>query len=74
MLYQEDLDAIPCAMCAEPKCDDPKYVHSGCHFDEPLWVVYYGGYLNILCSKCDKVVASIAVAKKHSTGNIGGKS
>ena len=64
-LYKEDLDQVQCS-CGRIACEDPVFLHSGCHIKSPTWCSYFDGVLTVRCAECKKIVAEIAVAKKES--------
>lgn len=62
-MYLEDLSQ---AECDDPNCthehDDKLFIHSKCHPDENVMVLYHKGSLDIFCGTCSEFVCSIAVA------------
>ena len=64
-LTQQDLKDLT---CAEPGCTHDSHenglaLHSRCHPSQPTWAWYKDGVLTVRCSRCESVVATIAVAQ-----------
>ncbi len=72
-LYKEDLDILPCnnPECDHTSHDQTMFFHSVCHPDDPLWVSYEDGCLDITCSVCGKRIALVAVAAAIFQAHIG---
>ncbi len=72
-LYKEDLDMF---QCNNPECDHSShdstmFFHSACHPDDPFWVSYQDGHLEITCCVCQKTVAVVAVASAIFQSHLG---
>ncbi len=67
-LYKQDLDNM-FSDCGVPLREDPGYLHSDCHIEEPTWCIYFNGILTVRCAKCNKVIAEIAVAERGGNGS-----
>ena len=60
ILYKADLDRMKCTCGKES--DEPIYFHAKCHIKSPTWVVYYNGFIKVVCAECGNEIAVIAVA------------
>jgi hypothetical protein len=62
-LFKEDLDQMQCE-CGRPGREDPLFIHSQCHIKWPTWLDYFDGILTLRCSKCNREILQITVAKR----------